>query len=148
MANKCFILYIPEKEGNTLVGIFDKYDKAYRYVKKDFYCGSIPRDESEFSNSTSTKKHDNITEIKGTGIPHYIIEEVNMNDAISSVIEVKKEIKKDVKEKAVKSNKKEDNISKEQIKEINTMKKDIDSKIKQLLKEQEKLNKLIDKIKK
>lgn len=148
MANKCFILYIPEKEGNTLVGIFDKYDKAYRYVKKDFYCGSIPRDETEFINSTSTKKQDSITEINGTGIPHYIIEEVDMNDSISSVIEVKKEIKKEIKEKTVKSNKKEDSISKEQIKEINIVKKDIEGKIKQLLKEQEKLNKLIEKIKK
>lgn len=148
MANKCFILYIPEKDGNTLVGIFDKYDKAYKYVKKDFYCGSIPRDETEFSTSTSTKKHNNITEVKGSGIPHYIIEEVDMNDTISSVIEVKKEIKKETKEKAVKSIKKEDSISKDQIKEINVMKKDIDGKIKQLLKDQEKLNKLIEKIKK
>lgn len=148
MASKCFILYIPEKEGNTLVGIFDKYDKAYRYIKKDFYCGSIPRDETEFSTSTSTKKQDNMTEVKGNGIPHYIIEEVNMNDAIYSVIEVKKEIKKEVKEKVIKSDKKEDSVSKEKIKEINVMKKDIDGKIKQLLKDQEKLNKLIEKIKK
>lgn len=153
MASNCCILYIPDKESNTLIGIFDNYEKALKFVKKDFYCGRIPRDESEFNNSITIKTNDDITKLSGNGIPNYIIEKVIMNDSISSVIEVKKEVKKEVKEKIAKDNK-ETSVSKEKLKEINSLKKDIDSKIKSIekdyksvIKEQEKLVKMIEKIK-
>lgn len=80
---KIYLLLIQEsKDDRFIEAIFDKIERAETYIKREFYAGTIPRNDEEYKKEV--KKSIDGDEIKYIGkfIPNYILKEVNVNEEL------------------------------------------------------------------